>query len=172
MYIYLLTVLLRKNINQSLIINMKTLQHYITEKILINKNSKISYNYHTKTKDELKDIIKQKIESEGNECDLNDIDTSNITDMSNLFAYSKFNGDISKWNVSNVTNMAGMFIRSEFNGDISKWNVSNVEDMQGMFLRSTFNGDISNWDVSNVKFKSRMFEDCPIEEKYKPKFKI
>ena len=150
---------------------MKTLQNYIIEKILINKNSKLAYNYYPKTKDELKDIIKQKIESEGNECDLNDIDTSNITDMSNLFAYSEFNGDISKWNVSNVTNMTGMFIRSEFNGDISKWNVSNVEDMQGMFLRSTFNGDISNWDVSNVKFKSRMFEDCPIEEKYKPKFK-
>ena len=38
---------------------MKTLQNYITEKILINKNSKIVYNYHPKTKDELKDIIKQ-----------------------------------------------------------------------------------------------------------------
>ena len=149
---------------------MKSLQNYITEKILINKNSKIVYKYHPKTKDELKDIIKQKIESEGNECDLNDIDTSNITNMSWLFYRSGFNGDISKWNVSNVTNMTGMFIRSEFNGDISKWNVSNVEDMQGMFLRSTFNGDISNWDVSNVKFKSRMFKDCPIEEKYKPKF--
>ena len=32
---------------------MKTLQNYITEKILINKNSKI-YNYHPKTTDELK----------------------------------------------------------------------------------------------------------------------
>ena len=105
---------------------MKTLQHYITEKILINKNSKITYNYHPKTKNELRKIIKQKIESEGNECDLNDIDTSNITDMSNLFAYSHFNGDISRWNVSNVTNMAGMFIRSEFNGYISYWDMSNV----------------------------------------------
>ena len=71
---------------------MKSLQHYITEKILINKNSKIGYIYHPKTKDELKDIINKRIESEGNECDLNDIDTSNITDMSNLFAYSHFNG--------------------------------------------------------------------------------
>ena len=44
---------------------MKTLQNYITEKILINKNSKIRYIYHPKTKNELKDIIKQKIESEG-----------------------------------------------------------------------------------------------------------
>ena len=127
---------------------MKTLQHYITEKILINKNSKISYNYHPKTKDELNDIIKQRIESEGNECDLNDIDTSNITDMSNLFAYSHFNGDISRWNVSNVTNM------------------------EGMFGHSKFNGDISNWDVSNVENSANIFYKCPIEEKYKPKFKI
>ena len=127
---------------------MKTLQHYITEKILINKNSKIIYNYYPKTKDELEDIIKQKIESEGNKCNLNDIDTSNITDMSNLFEDSEFNGDISKWNVSNVTNMTGMFMLSKFDGDISKW------------------------DVSNVKFKLSMFDNCPIKEKYKPKFKI
>ena len=108
---------------------MKTLQNYITEKILINKNSKLAYNYYPKTKAELKAIIKQKIESEGNECDLNDIDTSNITDMSYLFADSKFNGDISKWDVSNVTDMKGMFYESVFNNDISNWDVSNVENM-------------------------------------------
>ena len=127
---------------------MKSLQNYITEKILINKNSKIAYNYHPETKDELKDIIDQRIESDGNECDLNDIDTSNITDMSNLFEDNEFNGDISKWNVSNVTTMEYMFFGSEFDGDISKWDVSNVID------------------------KSRIFDNCPIEEKYKPKFKI
>ena len=150
---------------------MKTLQNYITEKILINKNSKIPYNYHPKTKEELKDIINQKIESEGNECDLNDIDTSNITDMSYLFADSKFNGNISNWDVSNVTNMECMFSHSEFNGDISKWDVSNVTDMKSMFRLSKFNGDISKWDVSNVKFKLNIFYNCSIEEKYKPKFK-
>ena len=174
---------------------MKTLQNYITEKILINKNSKIVYNYHPKTKDELKDIIDKRIESEGNECNLNDIDTSNITDMSYLFEYSdfngdisrwnvskvknmkgmfrvsKFNGDISNWNVSNVTTMEGMFYKSEFNGDISNWNVSNVTNMRNMFDRSKFNSDISNWDVSNVIHKLYIFDNCPIEEKYKPKFK-
>ena len=150
---------------------MKTLQHYITEKILINKNSKIVYNYHPETKEELKDIIKQKIESKGNECDLNDIDTSNITDMSNLFEYSDFNGDISRWNVSNVTNMNDMFRYSEFNGDISNWNVSNVKNMWSMFFSSKFNGDISNWDVSNVTNYAYIFFSCHIEEKYKPKFK-
>ena len=127
---------------------MKTLQNYITEKILINKNSKISYNYHPKTTDELKYIINKRIKSEGNECNLNDIDTSYITDMSNLFAYSHFNGDISRWNVSKVTNMSGIFYSSRFNGDIS------------------------NWDVSNVVYKSYMFDNCQIEEKFKPKFKI
>ena len=151
---------------------MKTLQNYITEKILINKNSKIVYNYHPKTRDELEDIIKQKIESEGNKCDLNDIDTSNIIDMSDLFEYSDFNGDISKWNVSNVKTMYGMFYKSEFNGDISKWNVSNVTDMVSMFMKSNFNSDISNWDVSNVTNSTNIFHNCPIEEKYKPKFKI
>ena len=127
---------------------MKTLQNYITEKILINKNSKIPYNYHPKTKDELKDIIDKRIESEGNECNLNDIDTLNITDMSYLFE------------------------DSDFNGDISKWNVSNVESMWAMFYNSKFNGDISNWDVSNIKVKLDIFYDSSIEEKYKPKFKI
>ena len=174
---------------------MKTLQNYITEKILINKNSKIEYIYHPETKDELKDIIKQKIKSEGNDCNLNDIDTSNITDMSSLFEYSDFNGDISRWNVSNVTNMNDMFRYSEFNGDISNWNVSNVkntvrmfssskfdgdisnwnvsniEDMNMMFYETVFNKDISNWDVSNVTNKTEIFYNCPIEEKYKPKFK-
>ena len=150
---------------------MKTLQNYITEKILINKNSKLAYNYYPKTKEELKDIIKQKIESKGNECDLNDIDTSNITDMSSLFEYSDFNGDISRWNVSNVTNMNDMFRYSEFNGDISNWNVSNVKNMWSMFFSSKFNGDISNWDVSNVTNYAYIFFSCHIEEKYKPKFK-
>ena len=150
---------------------MKTLQNYITEKILINKNSKIAYNYHPKTRDELKDIIDQRIESEGNKCDLNDIDTSNIIDMSDLFEYSDFNGDISKWNVSNVKTMYGMFYKSEFNGNIYKWNVSNVKNMECMFMKSNFNSDISNWDVSNVKSMHEMFYECPIEEKYKPKFK-
>ena len=150
---------------------MKTLQNYITEKILINKNSKMPYNYCPKTKDELKDIIKQKIESEGNECNLNDIYTGNITNMSNLFEYSDFNGDISKWDVSNVTTMPGMFAYSKFNGDISNWDVSNVINMKYLFAYSKFNGDISKWNVSNVTNNVHIFDDCPIEEKYKPNFK-
>lgn len=126
-----------------------------------------------KTKDELKKIIEDTIKEQGNNCDLNFIDTSKITDMSKLLCNSKFNGDISKWDVSKVKDMEGMFFNSKFNGNISKWNVSNVENMSWMFVGSNFNSDISKWDVRNVKDHDNMFTDCSLEdmEEFQPKFK-
>ena len=90
---------------------MKTLKSHTYEVLKIGKNlSKFStHSCKPKTKDELKSIIDSRITEEGNICDLNDINTSLITDMSWLFCKTKFNGDISKWDVSNVTNMAYMF---------------------------------------------------------------
>ena len=64
-----------------------------------------SYSCQPSTKDELKEIIKDRIYKHGYECDLNDIDTSLIEDMSWLFCESEFNGDISKWNVNNAKDM-------------------------------------------------------------------
>ena len=174
---------------------MKSLTHYIQEKLIIKKNK---YNYFPQTNEELKAIIKKRIKEEGKKVDLNDIDTSKITDMSHLFENTNFNGDISNWNVSNVknmnsifasckkfnsdisswdvsnvTNMSYMFFWCElFNQDISSWDVSNVNDMNNMFYHcKSFNQDISSWDVSNVKINNFIFDNCPIEEKYKPKFK-
>lgn len=50
----------------------------------ISNFSNINYKYFPQTKEELQDIIKQRIKEEGNEVNLNDIDVSNITDMSYL----------------------------------------------------------------------------------------
>ena len=90
---------------------MKNLIGYIKEGLKISSKTKIDkYNYYPKTEKELHYLLKQLIEERGNEGDFNDIDTSEITDMSNLFdSMDKFNGDISNWDVSNVTNMTYMF---------------------------------------------------------------
>ena len=121
---------------------MKNLKEYINvkdidEKLTINSKTKVNtYKYHPQTRKELKELINNLIEKRGYKADLNDIDTSEITDMAYLFWKSKFNGDISKWDVSNVTNMQWMFNDSKFtgeNGDISEWNVSNVKNMKGAF---------------------------------------
>ena len=126
------------------------------------------YSCQPKTKDELNEIIKDRIYKHGYECDLNDIDTSLIEDMSWLFCESEFNGDISGWNVSNVKYMEWMFNRSVFNKDISNWDVSKVEDMECMFRESDFNKDISNWNIHNCN-TNRMFKNKSIKDSYKPK---
>ena len=91
---------------------MKSINQYISEKLKIRKSNKPSYQYFPKSKKELQDLINQLIEERGNAGDFNEIDTSEITDMSELFRQidiKNFNGDISKWDVSNVKDIFGMF---------------------------------------------------------------
>ena len=159
----------KKKLNAADIIFLYNL-NAITEKIInYDKNTILSYDekefmlslapgtYLTNDED-IKPLVRNYIKIFGYDCDLNWIDTSNVTDMSYLFDEMRsFTGNVSEWDVSNVTDMGNMFGSTNFNGDLSKWDVSNVTNMDSMFEFSLFNGDISNWDVSNVTDMSYMF---------------
>lgn len=94
---------------------------------------------------------------------IGDWDVSNVEDMSMMFDYAEsFNQPIGRWDVSNVTQMVSMFLAAEsFNQPISEWDVSNVEDMLMMFYGAkSFNHPLEGWDVSNVEDMSEMFDDA------------
>ena len=151
---------------------MKCLNQFIIEYIVKKKldkpiNSEDHYEYHPKTKDELRKNIIECIKND--KYDLNCIDTSKITDMSYLFStlsnvpIKNINFDVSNWDVSNVTNMSDMFNSChKFNCDLSKWDVSNVKDMKYMFyMCESFEGKgLENWNVSNVTNMIWMFYNC------------
>ena len=162
---------------------MNSLKQYISEKFQVSKNNIKTYTCtcHPKDKDELIDCIIDKIVEEGfgtedKPLDLNDIDTSEVTDMSGLFDVldgrllklsENGNFDISNWDVSNVKDMNNMFWGSGFDGDLSDWNVSKVENMNRMFEESKFtakNGDISAWNVSNNITMHNAFYHSPLEK--------
>lgn len=131
----------------------------------INKNVILkNYNYVCPTTFlELKNLIDKEILKNGPNCSLNHIDISKITNLTNLFAESNFDGDISEWDTSRVKYMRYMFFNSKYtgkHGDISSWNVSNVEDMSYMFGNSIYEGDISEWNVSNLQYMNSMFHNA------------
>ena len=161
---------------------------FSTDNIASQISDELSYNYHPKTKDELRNIIEDKL-AENKNADLNDIDVSRITNMSDLFTgLDPHNINIKYWNVSNVKDMSSMFfICKNFNCDLSNWDVSNVENMNSMFygcknftgeglenwktikcIKMDFmfsscenlNCNLSNWDVSNVETMCNMFCGC------------
>ena len=105
--------------------------------------------------------------------DISDWDVSNVEDMSYMFyCATSFNGNISDWDVSRVENMRWMFYDAEsFNQNISDWKdkLGSVTDMYCMFYYAIdFNQNLSGWDVTG-KYTEDMFNECPIEDKNKPK---
>ena len=100
------------------------------------------------------------------EVSLNNLDTSNITNMESVFAFCQQlkSIQIGNWNVSNVTNMHDMFwyCTNLTDIDLSKWDTSNVTNMNLMFdacvsLKAL---DIESWNVEKVTSMNHMFFCC------------
>lgn len=86
--------------------------------------------------------------------DLSSLDTSNVKDMSQMF-WGCFvpNLDLSNFNTSKVTNMSNMFHLCRATSiNLSSFDTSNVTDMSGMFSYSHAEAlDLSMFDVRKVK---------------------
>ncbi|MCT4433454.1 BspA family leucine-rich repeat surface protein [Lactococcus cremoris] len=95
--------------------------------------------------------------------DLEGFDTSEITNMANMFAGIKADIlDVSKFDTRNVRNMAGMFdgAINLTNLDISKFSTDKVTDMTLMFANLTKleQLNVSKFNTNNVASMAGMFE--------------
>ena len=86
-------------------------------------------------------------------------DTSQVTDMAQLFQNSNFDDDINTWDTSAVTNMFATFsYAQQFNQPLNDWEVSGVTSMVSMFAHAeSFNQPLDSWDVSQVASLDSMF---------------
>ena len=95
--------------------------------------------------------------------DLNSFDTSKVTNMSEMFAFSKatiING-LNNFNTENVTRMDAMFRRSNATTikGLENFNTKKVTNMHYMFAGSYATTlDLSSFDTSNVIYMSGMFQ--------------
>lgn len=159
---------------------MKSLNKYIHERLVINKNYSNPYTCAPTTFKELGKIIEQRYEEQGpgtkqNPIDFNDVDVSNINSFYNaninegIFEETEFEYiDVSNWNVSKVKDMYKMFnecYNLKYVGDLYNWDVSSVEDMSLMF-NDCYNlktvGNLSKWNVSECKNMYNMFKKSGI----------
>ena len=96
--------------------------------------------------------------------DLSNLDTSNVTNMFGMFNNAKVTSlDVSNFDTSNVTNMGMMFINTRLeNLDLSSFDTRKVTNMSLMFSVSrVVSLDISNFDTSNVTNMTNMFSSTP-----------
>ena len=145
---------------------MKSLNQYIIEKILINKNSKLN-KVKVESKDQLQLIIQERYNKNKSFIDLTDIDISELNNLWGIFG--KLNTvevvDISGWDTSNVITMDCMFIQCKKLKKIigiENLDVSKLEDTQGMFdmCVSLVELDLTNWNPISLENAYYMFSYC------------
>ena len=97
---------------------------------------------------------------------LNYLNTSQVTDMSAMFAEceSLTSLDVSNFNTANVTNMRGMFgaCESLTSLDVSNFNTANVANMTMMFdgCSGLTSLDVSHFNTAKVTEMTYLFERC------------
>ncbi|BDH63985.1 hypothetical protein MTP05_01700 [Enterococcus sp. PLM3] len=97
---------------------------------------------------------------------LDNIDTSSVTNMENVFGDCKSieDIDISSWNTENVTSFVDMFYgcSSLKTIDLSNLNTSSAENMSEMFARcsSLIHLNLSSFETENVEEMRFMFTGC------------
>ena len=102
-----------------------------------------------------------------------DLDTSAVTDMSEMFSGCNSLADLTSlagWDVSRVTDMAGMFSCSyDFPSvladltPLANWDVSHVTDMREMFAWCTSLTNLAgltDWNIASAANMSGMFQNC------------
>ena len=147
---------------------MKSINNFITEKLRINKNIKTKQvEYFPKNYDDLKKIItKRALDSNDGVLDLNDIDISEITDLSYLF--ENINNiksvDMNDWDTSKVTDIHGLFWSNKSIEEIyiNDWNTNNIESFYGVFYdcENLKTLDLTNWKFDKCKETDLMFANC------------
>ena len=107
---------------------------------------------------------------------LNNWDTSQTTNISNLFYRAGYNASswsidgLSNWDTSevqimnNVFNSAG-YNASHINLDLKNWNISNSANIGMMFSNfghnsESFNLDLRNWNTSTVTYMNGLFDNA------------
>lgn len=151
----------------------QSLSDYICEFVVSRSPKRKRKTFKPSDKYELIREIGNAISTNGYTCDLNYIDVSELTDLSDLFYnFPEWNGDISEWEPDNCENMRNMFYMSKYtgeNGDISFWNVEKLRYAGRMFFASKYDGDISSWDLKSldVRQSPQMLANCPLAKNRK-----
>ena len=98
---------------------MRNIKEFINEKLKVSKENTPKHTLFPKNREDLINMIREKIKKDGPECDLNCIDVSAIDNFGAVFGLwdtKRFNGNISKWDMSNAISLNGMFEGSMFSG--------------------------------------------------------
>lgn len=134
-------------------------KHYINlEKVSFNGN------YHLEETETMRGMFSQC--KELTSVDLQNLDTSNISDMGEVFNECESMAvlDLSSWDVSSVQSMDSMFknCKSLTDIDFGAWDSGSVETMNSMFFgcESFSDADLTSFETDSVKDMGCFFEGC------------